>query len=225
MTFRVRIISPLKATENDIIRRQQRYQEHADSDTTVTVLNLDTGPAALNTPGDVLLSAASIFQRAVATRAEDFDAILIDCVFDPSVAELQEATSIPTFGPTRTTLALLALAAPSFSIVARTDRQCEMLADVVAANGYTQKLRSLRALGITYEQAKQEHVFAEAMIAQVRNVVAEDGAQAVMFGSTTMALTDEIVAAASGVPLFMPGLTALRVMETLWNDKLWPQIR
>ena len=43
-----------------------------------------------------------------------------------------------------------------------------------------------------------------------------------MFGSTTMALTDPMRQAAGGLPLFMPGLVALRVMENLWRDGLWP---
>jgi hypothetical protein len=43
-----------------------------------------------------------------------------------------------------------------------------------------------------------------------------------MFGSTTMALTDEMRAAARGVPLFMPGMVALRLMVQLWQDGLWP---
>ena len=51
--------------------------------------------------------------------------------------------------------------------------------------------------------------------------VREDGADAVMFGSTTMALTDPMREAAGTLPLFMPGLVALRVMENLWRDGLW----
>ena len=52
---------------------------------------------------------------------------------------------------------------------------------------------------------------------------AVDGADAVMFGSTTMALTGRMRQAAGGLPLFMPGLVALRVMEHLWRDGLWPR--
>jgi Asp/Glu/hydantoin racemase len=55
--------------------------------------------------------------------------------------------------------------------------------------------------------------------------VREDRADAVMFGSTTMALTDPMRQAAGRLPLFMPGLVALRVMEHLWRDGLWPRYR
>ncbi len=40
---------------------------------------------------------------------------------------------------------------------------------------------------------------------------------------TTMALTDPMREAAGGLPLFMPGLVALRAMEHLWTDDRWPR--
>ncbi len=222
MGFRVRIISPLKATEADIDRRRRRYAEHAQEGTQVTVVNLDAGPSALNSSGDILESANAIYRQGADTQPEAFDAILIDCVFDPSVEELRERTGLPTFGPTRTTLPLIPLVAETFSIVARTERQCELLEETVERYGYGGRVRSTRALGITYEEAKQPEVFKRVMAEQLRKATREDGAEAVMFGSTTMALDDDLLDAAGGRPLFMPGLVALKVMEHLWRDGLWP---
>lgn len=222
MTLRVKIISPLKAAETDLARRQQRYSEHARPDTAVTVLNLDSGPEALNSSGDILSSAAEIFQKGSTIMGEDCDAILIDCVFDPAVAELQEETGIPTFGPTRTTLPLIKLFAPNFSIIARSRRQCELLAELVEREGYDNQLCSVRALDISYEEAKRVEIFNRAMLSRLETAVSQDGAKAIMFGSTTMALTPEMHRKANGRPLFMPGMTALRTIEQLWYDGLWP---
>ena len=222
MSFRVKIISPLHASESDLARRQRRYEEAAGRDTVVTVVNLEGGPAALNSSGDILSSAAAIYRQGKDTSRDDFDAILIDCVFDPAVAELQEATGLPVFGPTRTTLPLISLVAGDFSIIARSQRQCELLAELVTREGFGDQLRSVRALDISYEEAKQEAVFQRVMLARLATAVNEDNAQAIMFGSTTMALTDEMRAVAQGVPLFMPGMVALRLMEQLWQDRLWP---
>lgn len=222
MTFRVKIISPLQATEADLARRQRRYSEYAGPNTQVDVANLKGGPPALNTAGDVLSSAAAIFQQGRETATGEFEAILIDCVFDPAVEELQEATGIPTFGPTRVTLPLLSLVAPNFSIIARTQRQCELLAELVAGYGYGDHICSLRALGISYEEAKQAELFNRIMVERLKKAVAEDGAQAILFGSTTMALNSEMRSAAGGAPLFMPGMNALRVIENLWQEGLWP---
>jgi allantoin racemase len=221
--FRVTIISPLQAAAADLARRQRRYGEHAGPGTVVTVVNLEDGPPALDTSGDVLRSGYAILRQGIATATGEVDAILVDCVFDPAVDELEEATGIPTFGPTRTTLPLIPLVASSFSIVARGARQAELLAATVERYGHGARLRSTRALGLAYEEAKRPEVFGVAMCDALRRVVAEDGAGAVLLGSTTMAITPDMVAAAGGVPLFMPGLVALRVMEQLWCDGLWPR--
>ena len=220
MSFRVKIISPLKAAEPDIQRRQRRYSEHAGPDTQVAVFNLEEGPMALNTTGDLIFCEHAVFQEGVKTDRHDFDAILIDCVFDPAVDALREKTGIPTFGPTRTTLPLISLVARNFSIIARIEKQAELLGQVVCKYGHGDRLVSTRALGISYEEAKEERIFNEAMIRQLKVVVEEDHAGAVMMGSTTMALADEVAAAAAGMPLLFPGMTALRVMEVLWFDRL-----
>lgn len=222
MPLRLRILSPLEATEEDLARRRRRYGRHAGADTRVQVENLEGGPAALNSSGDVLASAAAIYRQAVGASDDAWDAILIDCVFDPAVNEIQEATGIPTFGPTGTTLPLLSLVADNFSIIARTRRQCELLAELVAGQGYVDFLRSLHALEISYEEAKQPAIFEQVMADRLRTAVKEEGAGAVMFGSTTMAKGDEMRAAAGDVPLFMPGMVALHVIEQLWRDELWP---
>lgn len=222
MTLRMKIVSPLKATEDDLARRQRRYGQHAGTNTRVEVENLDGGPAALNSSGDVLESAAAIYRQVLGSSSKAWDALLIDCVFDPAVDELREATGIPTFGPTRTTLPLIPLVADNFSIIARTRRQCELLAEVVAKQGYGDFLHSLHALDISYEEAKQSATFERVMVSRLRAAVAEEGAGAVMFGSTTMAIGDEMRAASGGVPLFMPGMVALRLIEQLWHDGLWP---
>ena len=215
MTFRVRIISPLKATEADLARRQQRYSEFAGPETAVTVENLAGGPPALNSSGDVLASAAAIYQQGLARNRLKYDAILVDCVFDPAVDELQEATG-------RTTLPLIPLVAESFAVIARSTRQCELLAELVDEAGYGDWLCAVLALDISYEEAKQPSLFNRVMRDRLETAVFQDGARAVMFGSTTMAITDEMRQTAGNIPLFMPGMVALRVMEQLWRDRLWP---
>ena len=222
MPLRLKILSPLKATEEDLARRQRRYSRRAAADTRIQVENLAGGPAALNSSGDVLDSAAAIYRQALDASPEAWDAILIDCVFDPAVDEIREATGIPTFGPTRTTLPLIPLVAGNFSIIARTRRQCELLAEQIVGQGYVDYLHALHALDISYEEAKRPAIFEQVMVDRLRTAVAEEGADAIMFGSTTMAISDEMRAAAAGVPLFMPGMVALRMIEQLWQDRLWP---
>jgi allantoin racemase len=223
--FRVTIVSPLRATEADLARRQRRYGAHARPDTAVTVVNLDGGPPALETQGDIEASAAVIARQMGSATAADCDAILIDCVYDPAVDELRDATGLPTFGPTRLTLPLVAAVARRFSIVSRTERLGGELADLARRYGHGAGLASVRTLGLTYEEGKDPARFEAAMCEALRRVATADGAEAVVLGSTTMAVTEPMREAAGGLPLFMPGLVALRVVEQLRQDGLWPAER
>lgn len=220
MTFRVKIISPIKIDQVDLERRRLRYGQTASSGTQIDVCNLPEGPTALHTVADMVACEHAVFQAGAGTRADECDAILIDCVFDPAVDSIWKHTGVPTFGPMRTTLSLVHLVAQNFAIISRTQMQCEMMTDVIRRYGYGGSLVATRSLGLTYAQGRQPAMFTGAMAKQIRNAVRKDGAQAILMGSTTMALNDRLLAAADGVPLFMPGMFALRVMEGMWIEGL-----
>ena len=80
----------------------------------------------------------------------------------------------------------------------------------------------MRELDISYEEAKVAETFKRVMLSKLETAVDQDGAEAIMFGSTTMALSAEMRRKAGGRPLFMPGMTALRTIEHLWYDGLLP---
>lgn len=218
MPFRVKIISPIKIDEADLRRRKMRYGSHANSDTEIEVFNLPEGPTSLSTLGDILYCEHAVFQEGMRTSAKDFDAILIDCVFDPAVKALREECPIPAFGPMQITLPLVLLVVDKFSYVARAERQTLWLAALAKQYGYEDQLASARFLGISYQESRKPKIFDAAMKKLLAKAVNEDGAQAVVMGSTTMALGEEVIAAAHGAPLFLPGMVALRVMEQLWQD-------
>ncbi len=53
--------------------------------------------------------------EGINTDLKEFDAILIDCVFDPALEPLSEQVPVATFGPMLTTLPLVRLLADRFS--------------------------------------------------------------------------------------------------------------
>ena len=224
MTFRVKIISPIKIDEADLRRRRIRYGEHAGENTEIEAFNLPEGPTNLSTPGDILFCEHAVFQEGMRTEGKDFDAILIDCVFDPALFALREQCPVPTFGPMLATLPLVLLVANKFSFVARAERQTLWLAELAKKYGYQDKMVSARALNISYQESRKPKIFDESMVEQLNKAVTEDGAEAIVMGSTTMALADKVSQAAEGAPLFLPGMVALRAMEGLWSDGLISKI-
>ncbi len=220
MPFRVKIITPIQVDEADLARRQQRYGARAAPDTQVEVVGIMDGPHTLETPDDLLFSEQAVFQEAMKTKPGDVDALLIDCIFDPAVDALRQQLPIPVFGPLRATLPLVSLIAPNFAIVARGQHHRELFTDIVARYGYGDRLVAVRTMALTYAEGRQAAPFEAAMQQQLKAVVETDGARAVVMGSTTIALPDDVAAVAGGVPLFLSGMVTLGLMEALWHDGL-----
>ena len=220
MSMRVKIISPIKIDAADLRRRQLRYSEHAGEDTRVQVYNLEDGPLTLDSAGDLLFCEHAVYLEGMNTDPNEYDAILIDCVFDPALEALREQAPVAVFGPMLTTLPMVQTVADRFSYIARAERQTQWLEEVAGKYGYADSIASARALGISYAESRQPTVFDGAMSQKLRKVIDEDGAQAVVMGSTTMALSDEVRKSAGAVPIFLPGMVALRAMEGLWSDGL-----
>lgn len=220
MPFNIKIISPIKIDKADLRRRKMRYGEYAGHDTKIEVFNLPEGPATLDSPGDLLFCEHAVFQEGIKTDPYEFDAILIDCVFDPAVDALREQCEVPTFGPMFATLPLVSQVADKFSYVARSKRQTHWLSELATRYGYGDRLASARALKISYQDSRSPKIFDEAMSRNLKQAVQEDGAEAIVMGSTTMAISEAVSAAAQGRPLFLPGMVTLRLMELLWGDGL-----
>ena len=91
---------------------------------------------------------------------------------------------------------------------------------VVGKYGYEERMASARFLGISYAEARNPNTFDEAMVREIGTAINDDGAEAIIMGSTTMALSARVTDAAGEKPIFMPGMVALRVMENLWSDGL-----
>ncbi len=220
MSFRVKIITPIQVDDADLQRRERRYGERASPDTHIEVIGLPKGPTALETRDDLAFSEDAVFQEGSKTQAGDCDAILIDCIFDPAVAALRQHLDIPVFGPLQTTLPLVALIAPNFAIVARGQHHHDVFTEIVSGYGYGDRLADIRSLNLNYAEGRLAENFDMAMRQRLKEVVEEDRARAVVMGSTTMALTDDLAAVAGGVPLFTTGMVTLGIMESLWRDEL-----
>jgi allantoin racemase len=223
MGFRVKIITPLQVDDVDLNRRRRRYGERASGDTEIEVVGLGAGPYALETAADLAASDDAVFEEGAKTGPNEFDAVLIDCIFDPAVDRLRDVLPMPVFGPLRTALPLLSLVAPRFGIIARGKDHEALFTELVDRYGHGDQLIAVRTLALPYAEAKDPERFGAAMREQLKRIIEDDGARAVVMGSTTMALSPEVAAAGGDVPLFLTGMMTLGIMESLWRDGLISQ--
>ncbi len=216
MPFRINIIPPIHVTDRDRQRRLRRFGERAGAETTIDVCELPAGPRMLYTHDDFRACDEAVMRAGLQTSPEVFDAILIDCTFDPAVDAIRAQTGLPTFGPMRTTLPLVSLVAPAFAIIAALDCHMEPLRELVHSYGYSKSLVSVCSLGKTYPSREDYPAALHEQIA----LASEAGAGAILLGSTTMGLTAELAPVATQIPIVLPGLVTLGMMESMWWDGL-----
>ena len=220
MEFRVKIITPIQVDGADLERRRARYGERAAANTKIDVIGLNAGPCALETVEDIRASESAVFEQAIGLDLESCDALLVDCIFDPGVEALHEALPIPVFGPLRTALSQLPVIAPNFGMVTRAQGHGDVFRGLIEGYGFAEQLVAIRTLALPYQQARKPENFDSAMRKALKAVVEEDGARAVVMGSTTMALAPDVAQVGGGIPLLLTGMMTLGIMESLWRDDL-----
>lgn len=119
--MRLLAITPIRVSDEELARRQHRYDRLCPKDLSVRLEHLRDGsrvPHALNDAHDIEASEAALLDQFNDSDPNGYDGFLPDCVLDP----LQGAALVlPVFGIGRLTAHYLAGLGASFSAVARNE--------------------------------------------------------------------------------------------------------
>lgn len=152
----------------------------------ITSACLDKGPASVESAVDEVLAAPGVVDAAIRAEAEGADAVVIDCMLDPGLEAAREAVSIPVVGAGEAGLAAAAERG-RFSVVTVLDRQAPMFRDLARRHGLSDRLVSVRGIGVPVLALEQDRDASVARtIPACAAAMAEDGAQAIVFGCTGM---------------------------------------
>jgi len=149
--MKLRAITPIVVTDQELHRRRARYDALAPRGVTIHLDNLTEGPDRLETTGQIRDSEHLVYKEALGTDAEAFDGIFLDCVLDPALEQLQAECSIPVFGITRLVSTFLGSLDLRMAAVARNKAIAEELADRVDASGWSSHLKEVLVLDLTLE--------------------------------------------------------------------------
>jgi allantoin racemase len=97
-------------------RRQNLLKQLCGEKIKITILEVDEGPAAIETAADEIAAVGPTLKLARANEA-DFDAYIIGCFGDVGIDALRAEIGIPVIGPARATYAIMAVAFPGFGIL------------------------------------------------------------------------------------------------------------
>jgi allantoin racemase len=151
MTVRIRAITPIDVPAEELRRRQERYDALSPAGIRVELCNLAGSPRELDLPAACRLSERLAVEEALRTDAERFDAVLVDCVLDPGLEELERRAPVPAFGILRLCAGTLAAAGHRFGAVTRNQAIADELEARVFALGYGHAFDRVAVLDLSLE--------------------------------------------------------------------------
>jgi Asp/Glu/hydantoin racemase len=151
MTVRIRALTPIEVPEDELRRRQERYDALSPTGVRVELFNLAGSPPQLDSAAACRASERLAVAEALRTDPQRYAAVMIDCVLDPGLEQLEQQAPVPAFGILKLCAGTLAAAGHRFGAVARNQPIADELAARVAAFGYQAAFHRVAVLDLTLE--------------------------------------------------------------------------
>lgn len=209
--MRIKAITPIHVTEDELARRQERYDRLAPPGMKVTVVNLpdrEDVPRTLSTRLGIMSAAPFVYAEGMRTNPDEFDAILVDCVLDPAVEELTADQPLPVYGPLRLTLSLLHGLGHRFATVTRNDPIAEAMFKRISDYGFADMFDSSNPLHLSFEEIANPTVWNAALQGVLDKLEAKGNVQALINGCSAV----DVDNGKSCVRVLDPARTALQMI-------------
>ena len=223
MHTRIELITPIITRG---IRTLADVQPLERTDLSIAHSLIDQGPASIESEFDEALSVPDTIRKAIDAERKGANAMIIDCMGDPSLHACREVVTIPVLGPCQTALHTAGLLGHSFAFVTVLDRLRSMIAKLVSSYGLSDNYACFRAvdipvLDISHNLSNLNAALARESIAAVR----EDHADVIVLGCTgflgcAAAIRQALLSAGLDVPVMDPIPLAVHVADALVKSGL-----
>lgn len=160
--------------------------------------------------------AAHAVLEALAERLGSFDAAIVGAFGEPGLLAARELCDVPVVGPFEASMLMAWPLAKRISIVSFAARFVRFFEEAAAERGLASRLASVRTLeGRVGDVARVADDLAEPLLALAEACVAEDGAEALIFGGGPLAGLAGRLAGRLPVPALDPTACAVRMAEML----------
>jgi allantoin racemase len=204
---RIHASTPLYVGEEELARRQARYDRIAPAGVTVELHDLpETAPRSLETEEDCRSSEEFVIE-ALSAVPRGVDAAFADCVLDPGIATLQRTLSVPAIGILRTNLAHGRALGSSTAAVVRNQAIADEMRRVADESGLGDLLTDIRLLRLDFA-AVTDHDRWQERLASVAAEAGQAGASALLNGCSAVD-TDATI---GPVTVYDPVARALRLL-------------
>ena len=168
---------------------------------------------------DMLLMDWTVFQAGIDAEAEGYAAVVVDTVSDSGVRALRSRLSIPVIGPGEAAFHAAMMLGKRFTILTMWDEWFPLYEKTLTEYGLWDRVASLRSIDtrpdVTELLAGKEEVIFAKLQAEALAAIAEDDADVIVLGSTTMHQSAGHLAGVLPVPVINPGVVAWKQAEML----------
>lgn len=209
--------TPLGSAE--VQRRGECLRAWAAPATEVSICDVPTGPASIESAYEEYLSVPAAAEAML--RAEDSgeDAAILGCFGDPGIDAMRELTSrMVVVAPGAAACHLAAMCGESFGIVTVTQSIVNPLKHLVGTMGLSSKLAGISVVETPVLELTRDHQRTLDRMAEAgAQLIRERGADSLILGCMTMAFLDAtaVLEERLGVPVVNPAKASLKVAEAM----------
>lgn len=207
--MRIHAPTPAHLGEEEICRRQRRYDDLVGSTAQVVVLDqppLPGIPRSFDTKADVAASDAYVLQRARELTLSPGDLVVPDCILDPVLEEI--GAFYPVQGILRLTVGLLTGLGLRFGAVARNPAVGDALTVKIRSYDPTDRFVGTEILDLPTEAVTDDARWHAALVTHVQ-ILATKGADVVINGCSAVAVDGHVF----DIPVVDPTQLALRALS------------
>lgn len=168
---------------------------------------------------DMALADIAVLEAGLRAEGQGYDAVCVDTMSDSGVAALRSELSIPVIGPGRASMLTALMLGKRFSIIALWPHWQHLYEKTLGELGLHAACASVRALDMTPDNqallAGKADDVSRALEGLARRCIAEDGADVILLGSTTMHQAHAHLARVLPVPVINPGPLTYKLAETV----------
>lgn len=216
--MKLKVIIPNSGMDrNTLNQREEMLSKYAMPSTIISVDCISGGPESIESAYDEVLAGPYILKGVMKAEADRYDAVIIYCGSDPSVAAAREITDIPVIGPGKASQLVALSLGHKFSVLTVLDCCVPRDEEAVYEKGIDfGRLASVRSIGIPVSDVRDDmNATFEALRLAGKKCIEEDGAQCLVLSCLGMAGMGERLTAALGIPVLDPAPISVKWAEML----------
>jgi len=217
--MKIRVVVPIISDVfNDEILKEASQFKCPDME--IDVVNIDKGPASIESHYDDVLSAYHIVKKVVEAGRAGIDGVFITCFGDPGVDASRELVRIPVVGGFQPAALTATLIARKWSVVTVLKSVLPMISDLARKLGVDKNIASIRDINTPVLELQDKKVIEERLLSSIEKAVEDDGAEAIVLGCTGMLglaqnLSVQMEKKGIPVPVIDPTACAIAYLELL----------